>query len=280
MLNKLPFNRRIKNKLLTLFCYVTSAASILVLAFILWELLARGIGHLNFALLTQPTPTASESGGLSDAILGSLIMTSIGMIIAIPIGILIATYLSEFGRKSQLSHVIRFINDILLSAPSIIMGLFVYALVVRTTGSFSGIAGAIALALIAIPMITRTTEDVLYLVSPMLKESAVALGIPRWRVTLWIVYRSARGGIITAILLALARITGETAPLLFTALNNGFANVNPLAPMASLPVVIFQFAMSPYQNWQQLAWSGALLITLTILLINLLARLFMRKKEH
>jgi phosphate transport system permease protein len=280
MLAKLPFKRRFKNHLLTVCCYLTSIASIVVLALILWQLVIRGIGHLNFALLTEPTPAPGMAGGLSDAILGSVIMTSIGIIIAIPVGVLIATYLAEFGRKSQLSHVIRFINDILLSAPSIIIGLFVYALIVKTTGSFSGIAGALALAIIAIPMITRTTEDVLYLVSPMLKESAVALGIPRWRVTLWIVYRSARSGIITAILLALARIAGETAPLLFTALNNGFANANPLAPMASLPVVIFQFAMSPYQSWQQLAWSGALLITLAILLINLLARLFMRKKER
>jgi phosphate transport system permease protein len=280
MLQKLTLGRRLRNQLLTCFCYLTSLLSIISLALILVELITRGIGNLNLTLLTHSMPAPGQIGGLADAILGSVIMTTIAVVISIPIGVLIATYLAEFGGKSFLSHTIRFINDILLSAPSIIMGLFIYAVVVKTTGSFSGIAGALALALIAVPMITRTTEDVLYLVSPMLKESAVALGVPRWRVTIWIVYRSARSGIITAILLALARIAGETAPLLFTALNNQFSNTNPLAPMASLPVVIFQFAMSPYPSWQQLAWSGALLITLVILIINLAARIFMRKKER
>lgn len=279
MLAKLSPQRRLKNHFFTVFCYATSCISIIVLALILWSLVSRGLGHFNFALLTEATPAAGMDGGLRDAIIGSFIITGIGIVIAIPIGILIATFLSEFARKSKLGNQIRFVNDVLLSAPSIIMGLFVYAIIVKTTGGFSGLAGAIALAIIAIPMITRTTEDVLYLVSPMLKEAAVALGIPRWRVTVQIVYRAALGGIITAVLLALARIAGETAPLLFTALNNEFANANPLHPMASLPVVIYRFAMSPYPSWQNLAWSGALLITLIILAINLVARLFLRKKE-
>lgn len=280
MLTKLSRPRRFKNHLFTVFCYATSVLSIMVLALILWTLVSRGLGHFNLAMFTQATPAAGMDGGLRDAIIGSFIITGIGIAIAIPIGILIATFLAEFGRKSALANQIRFLNDVLLSAPSIIIGLFVYALVVKTTGSFSGLAGSIALAIIAIPMITRTTEDVLYLVSPMLKEAAVALGIPRWRVTVQIVYRAALSGIITAVLLALARVAGETAPLLFTALNNEFANANPLHPMASLPVVIYRFAMSPYSSWQSLAWSGALLITIIILAINLGARLFLRKKEQ
>lgn len=280
MLAKLSWRRRFKNHLFTSFCYATSVVSILVLALILWTLISRGLPHFNLALFTEATPAAGMDGGLRDAIIGSAIITGIGIVIAIPVGILIATFLAEFGGKSKLANQIRFVNDVLLSAPSIIIGLFVYALVVKTTGSFSGLAGSIALAIIAIPMITRTTEDVLYLVSPMLKEAAVALGIPRWRVTVQIVYRAALSGIITAVLLALARVAGETAPLLFTALNNEFANANPLHPMASLPVVIYRFAMSPYSSWQSLAWSGALLITLIILAINLGARLFLRKKKQ
>jgi phosphate transport system permease protein len=278
VIENLSFKRRLHNHLFTTFCYVVSIISILVLATILWSLLKRGAGHFNIALFTQDTPPPGSDGGLQDAMVGSFIITGLAILVAIPIGVLIATFLSEFGRKSRLSNQIRFVNDVLLSAPSIIIGLFVYALMLRTTGSFSGLAGAVALAIIAIPMITRTTEDVLYLVSPMLKEAAVALGISRWRVTVLIVYRSAKSGIITAVLLALARVAGETAPLLFTALNNEFANANPLHPMSSLPVIIYRFAMSPYKNWQDLAWSGALLITVVILALNLIARAFARKK--
>jgi phosphate transport system permease protein len=275
--------RSFKTFLFTVFCYLTSILSILVLAAILWTLVRRGMYGMNLALFTQAMPTPGQMGnmpsGLRDAILGSLIITGIGMLIATPIGILIATYLVDYGSKSKLSTYVRFVNDLLLSAPSIILGLFVYAFMVKPVGTFSGIAGAVALAFIAIPMIVRTTEDVLYLVSPMLKESAIALGIPRWRVTVKIAYRTAKSGMITAILLALARIAGETAPLLFTALNNQFPNTNPLQPMANLPVTIFQFAMSPYRNWQHLAWAGALLITIVILLINLIARVFLRDKH-
>ena len=279
MIERLSLIRRTKNRIFTIFCYIASIISITILAFIFGELISRGIGHLNLQLLTENTPVVGETGGLRDAIVGSVIITGIGIIIAIPIGILIATFLAEYNRKSSLAKIVRFINDILLSAPSIIIGLFIYSIIVKTTGSFSGLAGSVALAIIAIPMITRTTEDVLYLVSPMLKEAAVALGIPRWRVTVIIVYRAARNGIITAVLLALARIAGETAPLLFTALNNQFANMNPLQPMASLPVIIYRFAMSPYANWQQLAWAGALLITLVILGINLFVRNFLNRKR-
>lgn len=275
--------RSFKNFLFTAFCYLTSFFSILVLAAILWTLLRRGMHGMNLQLFTDAMPTpgqiATTPNGLRDAILGSLIITGIGMLLATPIGILIATYLVEYGSKSKLSVYVRFVNDLLLSAPSILLGLFVYAFMVKPVGTFSGIAGALSLAFIAIPMIVRTTEDVLYLVSPMLKESAIALGIPRWRVTVKIAYRTAMSGMITAILLALARIAGETAPLLFTALNNQFPNLNPLQPMANLPVTIFQFAMSPYHNWQHLAWAGALLITLVILLINLIARVFLRDKH-
>ena len=279
MIDKLPLSRRLKNHCFTGFCYLTSFCSVLVLAFILSYLISKGSAHFNLALFSQNTPVAGSDGGLRDAILGSLIMSGIGIALAMPIGILIATYLAEFGQKSNLSKAIRFINDILLSAPSIIMGLFIYAIVVHMSGSFSGYAGSLALMLIAIPMITRTTEDVLYLVSPMLKEAALALGIPRWIVTIRIVYLAAKSGIITAVLLALARISGETAPLLFTALSNQFPNTNPAEPMSSLPVIIYKFAMSPYSNWQQLAWSGALLITVAILAINLFVRIFLHKKQ-
>lgn len=245
---------------------------------ILWSLLYRGVGGLNLQLFMQATPAPNAPGGLSNAILGSIIMTGLGILIAAPMGVLIATFLVEFGSKTRFSSIVRFVNDVLLSGPSIIAGLFIYALMVKTLGHFSGLAGAISLAIIALPMVVRTTEDILYLVSPMLKESAVALGIPRWRVTISIIYRSAISGIITAILLATARVAGETAPLLFTALNNQFSSLNLMQPLANLPVVIFQYAMSPYTSWQNLAWAGALLITIVILIINLVARAFMRNK--
>ncbi|MDO8953815.1 MAG: phosphate ABC transporter permease PstA [Gammaproteobacteria bacterium] len=264
--------RAIRNHVFTGFCYVAAAFSLFMLCSILYTLVLRGAGSIHVSLFTQATPPPGQPGGISNAIIGSLMMTGLAILVAAPIGILIATFLVEFSGRKKLAASIRFINDVLLSAPSIVTGLFVYGLVVKTTGHFSGLAGAIALAFIAIPMIVRSTEDVLYLISPMLKESAVALGIPRWRVILTIVYRAARDGIITAVLLAMARIAGETAPLLFTALNNQFSSANLLRPIANLPVVIFQYAMSPYQNWQDLAWGGALIITLSILVLNLVAR--------
>lgn len=277
-LAKISSVRRFKETCFTVFCHVTSAISLFVLIAILVSLLIRGSSGISWNFFALPTPAPGLQGGLSNAIVGSLFITGIGMVIAAPIGILIATYLVEFGSKRRLSVVVRFVNDVLLSGPSIIAGLFLYALLVKPLGHFSGLAGALALATIAIPMVVRTTEDVLYLVSPMLKEAAVALGIPRWRVTVLIIYRAARTGIITAVLLAMARIAGETAPLLFTALNNQFPSSNLLRPMANLPVVIFQYAMSPYDDWQKLAWAGALLVTVAILIINLIARALMKDK--
>lgn len=272
--------RRFRNHCFTGFCYLMLGLALIVLLSILFTLIKRGLGDINFTVFTQPTPPPGSPGGLSNAIVGSLIMSVLAMIIAIPIGVFVATYLVEFSRRQRLTRAIRFANDVLLGAPSIVMGLFIYALLVKTTGHFSAIAGALALMMIAIPMIMRATEDVLYLVSPLLRESAVALGIPRWRVTLSIIYRSARHGIVTGILLALARIMGETAPLLFTALNNQFNSLNLSQPMASLPIVIYQYAMSPYADWQRLAWTGALLVTATVLIINLIARYFARERRE
>lgn len=266
------FFRQGKDALFTGFCIVVTLLALFFLIAIIWSLVRLGLPGLNLRILTTPTPPPGAIGGLSNAIIGSIIITLIAILLAAPIGILIATYLVEFSRKSQFAKVIRFTNDILLSAPSIVMGLFIYALLVKPLGHFSGLAGAIALMMIAIPIITRTTEDVLYLVSPLLRESALALGIPRWRVTFSIIYKSASQGIITGVLLALARVMGETAPLLFTSLNNQFTSFNVTQPMASLPIVIYRFAMSPYANWQHLAWEGALLITVVILAINLFAR--------
>lgn len=273
-------SRQVKNHIFTIMCGLSAILGLTVLGDILWTLFKLGGSGINANFFTMPTPApGTDTGGLFNAILGSLILTGIGIVIATPMGILIATYFVDFSKKSVFSKILRFINDILLSAPSIVMGLFIYALVVITMGHFSAIAGGLALTLIALPMIVRTAEDVLYLVSPTMKEAAVALGIPRWVVTFKIVYRTARQGLITAVLLALARIMGETAPLLFTALNNQFTSTSLLKPMANLPVVIFRFAMSPYANWKHLAWAGALFITLLILALNLIARIIAASKK-
>ncbi len=261
------------------FCAMTTLLSLSFLGSILWTLFTHGLPGFNCHLFSEVTPPPGQPGGLSNAIVGSVMMTALAMLIAAPIGILIATFMVDFSGKRRLACMVRFINDVLLSAPSIVIGLFVYILVVIPLGHFSGLAGAIALAIIALPMIIRTTEDVLYLVSPLLKESAAALGIARWRICFNIVYKVATAGILTGCLLALARIAGETAPLLFTALNNQFASWHILQPMANLPVTIFQYAMSPYANWQKLGWAGALLITVAILILNLLAR-FIAKEKH
>jgi len=273
------FVKRCRNQWFTLLCYVSALFSLLVLACILWSLLAAGFSAVNVHVFTQSTPPPGQSGGLINAIYGSVVMTGIAMLIAAPLGILIATFMVEFNGRCRMASVVRFVNDIMLSAPSIVIGLFVYALMVSTLGHFSALAGAVALAVIALPMVVRTTEDVLYLISPQLREAAVALGVSRWRVTILIVYRAAISGIITAVLLAMARIAGETAPLLFTALNNQFFSTDLLKPMANLPVVIFQYAMSPYERWRHLAWVGALLITLTILILNLIARAIAKRKS-
>lgn len=241
---------------------------VMVLGALLWE----GFSGLSLRVFTEMTPPPGETGGLLNPIIGSLIMTGLAMLIGTPIGILAGTYMAEYGRYSRLSQVVRFINDILLSAPSIIIGLFVYEIVVYPLGHFSGWAGTIALALIVIPVVVRTTEDMLTLVPAQLREAAFALGMPRYHIIRHVAYRAAFAGMLTGILLAVARISGETAPLLFTALNNQFWSVDLNAPMASLPAVIFQFALSPYKDWQQLAWTGALLITAAVLALSIIAR--------
>ncbi|MBX3717890.1 MAG: phosphate ABC transporter permease PstA, partial [Burkholderiales bacterium] len=246
-----------------------------IIATLLWE----GASALRPSLFLQPTPPPGGDGGLANAILGSVMMAGVGTLIGTPIGILAGTYLAEFGRRGWLAPATRFINDVLLSAPSIVIGLFIYAVYVAKVGHFSGWAGALALSVIVIPVVVRTTDDMLKLVPNSLREAAVALGCPTWKMVTMVSYRAARAGILTGVLLAIARISGETAPLLFTALNNQFTSTNMNAPMANLPVVIFQFAMSPYDDWQRLAWGGAALITLLVLAINIAARMLFSKKH-
>ncbi|WP_082702559.1 phosphate ABC transporter permease PstA [Pseudacidovorax intermedius] len=248
------------------------------LVWILWQTLYLGIGGLSVATFTEMTPPPNEAGGILNAIFGSLVMVGVATFIGTPIGIMAGIYLAEYNPHGWLSSVIRFVNDILLSAPSIVIGLFVYSLVVAQFKSFSGLAGSIALALITIPVVIRTTENMLQLVPPGLREAAYALGSPKWKVILSITLRAARAGVVTGVLLAVARIAGETAPLLFTALNNQFWTADVTQPMASLPVTIFKFAMSPYENWQQLAWAGVFLITVAVLALNILARVLTRAK--
>ena len=248
-----------------------------VLLWILYVLFSNGIAALDWAMFTQSTPApGSEGGGLANAIVGSLLMVGVTALVSTPIGILAGVYLTEYGDPSKTAALTRFVTDIMLSAPSIVLGLFVYAVMVAQVKHFSGWAGTVALSLIAIPVVVRTTENMLRLVPGSLREAAFALGAPRWKVATMITLRAAQSGVMTGLLLALARISGETAPLLFTALNNQFFSTDMNAPMANLPVVIFQFAMSPYDNWVRLAWGGALLITLTVLILNIVARVFFR----
>jgi phosphate transport system permease protein len=248
------------------------------LVWILFETLRQGIGGLSLATFTDMTPPPNEEGGIANALYGSALMVGLATFIGTPIGIMAGIYLAEYDPRGWLASLTRFVNDILLSAPSIVIGLFVYAVVVARFKSFSGFAGALALALIVIPVVIRTTENMLQLVPAGLREAAYALGAPKWKVILSITLRAARAGVVTGILLAVARIAGETAPLLFTALNNQFWSTNLNAPLASLPVVIFQFALSPYEDWQQLAWTGALLITLSVLTLSVFARMLTAKK--
>jgi phosphate transport system permease protein len=252
---------------------VATAIGLAFLAAILWTLFSKGFGGLSWSVFTQTTPAPGSSGGLLNAIYGSLVMSLLGVLIGGPIGILAATYLSEYGRGTRLATVIRFINDVLLSAPSIVIGLFVYTLVVVPMGHFSALAGAVSLAIIVIPVTVRTAEDMLRLIPQSMRHGSAALGAQPWRTITSIVYPAARSGLLTGVLLALARVSGETAPLLFTALNNQFWNANLNQPMANLPVVIYQFATSPYKNWQSLAWTGALLITLFVLALSVIARM-------
>ena len=241
---------------------------VVILAVLLWE----GLSGLSLAVFTEMTPPPGADGGLLNPIIGSLILTVLAVIIGTPIGMLAGTYMAEYGRYDRLTSLVRFINDILLSAPSIVVGLFIYEVMVAPMGHFSGLAGAVALAVIVIPVVVRTTEDMLLLVPDQLREAAVSIGMPRAFVIAKVCYRAAKAGMITGVLLAIARISGETAPLLFTALNNQFWSTNLNAPMASLPVVIFQFALSPYKDWQKLAWTGALIITFTVLALSIIAR--------
>jgi len=264
--------RRRRNGLmlsLSLFATLLGLGWLVVILFVLlWE----GFSGLSLAVFTEMTPPPGADGGLLNPIFGSLILTILAVLIGTPIGILAGTYMAEYGRHDRLTSVVRFINDILLSAPSIVVGLFIYEVMVAPMGHFSGLAGAVALAVIVIPVVVRTTEDMLILVPNPLREAASALGLPRAVVIAKVCYRAAKAGMITGVLLAIARISGETAPLLFTALNNQFWSTNLNAPMSSLPVVIFQFALSPYKDWQKLAWTGALIITFTVLALSIVAR--------
>jgi phosphate transport system permease protein len=271
MMNVLQ-RRRLTNVVAFVASGVATAIGLAVLVAILWTLLSRGLGAMSLDVFRQSTPAPGSAGGLSNAIFGSVLMTVIGILIGAPVGLLAGTYLAEYGRGNRLSTVVRFINDVLLSAPSIIIGLFVYTLVVLRMGRFSAIAGAISLALIALPVIVRATEDMLSLVPRSLREASAAMAAQPWRTILRIVFPAARSGLLTGVLLSVARISGETAPLLFTALNNQFWSADLTRPMANLPVVIFQFAMSPYKDWQQLAWAGAVLITLFVLVLSIMAR--------
>lgn len=270
--------RRFVNRVIVSLSVVAAGIGMLWLVLILAELLIEGFSGINLAVFTEMTPPPGSAGGLRNAIFGTLVMTSIAVALGTPIGILGGTYLAEYGRTSKLSVVVRFINDVLLSAPSIVVGLFVYEVMVIHMGHFSAWAGAVALAILVIPVVLRTTEDMLNLVPNGLREAATALGAPRYFVIRRVAYKAARNGIVTGILLAVARISGETAPLLFTALNNQFWSMNLNAPMANLPVVIFQFALSPYEDWRQLAWVGALLITVAILAVNIGARALAGRK--
>ncbi len=250
------------------------------LIWILLETIFRGLGGLNLSLFTEMTPPPlADTGGLANAIFGSAAMVGLATLLGTPVGILAGIYLAEYGQKNWLAEIVRFINDILLSAPSIVIGLFIYSMVVARLKSFSGFAGVLALTLIVIPVVIRTTENMLSLIPNALREAAYALGTPKWKVVLSVTLTTARAGVLTGVLLALARISGETAPLLFTALSNQFWTSDLLAPMASLPVTIFKFAMSPYENWQKLAWAGVFLITMGVLLLNILARLLFKNKH-
>ncbi|KAE9537076.1 phosphate ABC transporter permease PstA [Ursidibacter arcticus] len=277
--NQRFYCRKIKNQVMLGLAYLAVIFGLFWLVWILYTLVMKGIPALSFDLFTQATPAPNEKGGLMNAILGSILMVSVATFIATPIGILAGTYLSEYGRYSYLAKVTRFLNDILLSAPSIIIGLFIYAIYVAQVQHYSGWAGSLALAMLVIPVVVRTTDSMLNLVPNNLREAAAALGCPQWRVITMICYRAARSGIITGVLLSVARISGETAPLLFTALSNQFTSWDMNGPMANLPVVIYQYAASPFEDWNNLAWAGATLITLFVLSLNVLTRVYFNKHK-
>lgn len=276
------FKRRLMNQVGQALALMATLFTLFWLLWLLTTLISQGWQALDLSMFVKDTPAPGAEGGMRNAIVGSLMMCLAGVAIGAPVGVLAATWLAEYGRGTWLASAIRFVNDILLSTPSIIIGIFIYGLVVVNTGGFSGWAGALALAMIILPVVVRTSEDMMLLVPDQMREAAAALGAQRWRLIIDVVYRAARRGMVTGILLGFARISGETAPLLFTALNNQFLSTDMGNVMANLPMMIFQYAMSPYSNWQELAWAGALLITLTILAINLVLRLFWRepKKGH
>jgi phosphate transport system permease protein len=273
----MPLRRKLADLIAWLFATASTAFGLVWLIWILWTTLAQGASALSPALFTQMTPPPGSSGGLLNAFYGSAVMVVLALVIGTPVGVAAGTYLAEHGRHTRLAAVVSFLNDILLSAPSIVIGLFVYELVVRPSGQFSGIAGALALAMILLPIVVRTTDDALRLVPNPMREAAFALGLPASRVTSRIIYRAALNGIVTGVLLGLARIAGETAPLLFTALNNQFWSADITRPLANVPVVIFQYAMSPYDEWHALAWAGALVLTLFVLGLNLAVRFLARR---
>jgi phosphate transport system permease protein len=275
------YTRRVwTNRLGIVLSMFAMAFGLASLAWILWTLLSNGLAALSIDFFTQDTPApGSEGGGLANAIVGSLMMLAVTTLVSTPIGILAGIFLAEYGDRSRFAQVTRFLTDVMLSAPSIVIGLFVYAIAVATMGGFSGWAGSAALSLIAIPVVVRTTENMLKLVPTALREAAFALGAPRWKVSLAITLRAVKAGVVTGVLLAIARVTGETAPLLFTALNNQFMSTDMSEPMGNLPVVIYQFAMSPYADWQQLAWGGALLIAMMVLAINIGTRLLFSQSD-
>ncbi len=264
--------RRFKDLLAQSLAVLAAVFGLFWLVWIVWTTFSKGIDALSPALFTQMTPPPGDAGGLLNAFVGSALISLLGIAFGAPIGVLAGTYLSEYSRNSWIGETVRFVNDILLSAPSIVLGLFVYTLVVARMGHFSALAGAIALAFIVLPVVVRTTDEMLALVPQQMREAALSLGVPQWKVTVQVLYRSAMPGIATGILLALARISGETAPLLFTALNNQYWSTNLLAPMANVPVVIFQYAMSPYESWHSLAWAGAFILTMFVLLVGVVAR--------
>jgi phosphate transport system permease protein len=270
--NSLYSKRRLRNSITMGLAYGATLFGLTWLVVILGVLLWQGFSGLSLSVFTQMTPPPGSAGGLLNPIVGSLIMTVLAVLIGTPLGMLAGTYMAEYGRYDKLSTVVRFINDILLSAPSIVIGLFVYEIMVAQMGHFSGWAGAVSLAVIVVPVVVRTTEDMLVLVPDTLREAAASIGLPRALMITRVAYRAARAGMVTGVLLAVARISGETAPLLFTALNNQFWSLDLNAPVASLPVVIFQFALSPYKDWQKLAWTGALIITLAVLTLSIIAR--------
>ena len=277
MANSIYARRAVKNVLIQTLSVLATIFGLFWLAWILWTTLTKGIGSLNLALFTQMTPPPGDTGGMLNAFFGSALISL--MAIGAPVGVLAGTYLAEYSNTSWIGETVRFVNDILLSAPSIVLGLFVYALVVAQMGHFSALAGAIALAFIVLPVVVRTTDEMLRLVPAQMREAALSLGVPQWKVTVQVLYRSSMAGIVTGILLALARISGETAPLLFTALNNQYWSTNIMAPMANVPVVIFQFAMSPYENWHTLAWAGAFVLTMFVLAISIIARTILLRNK-